>query len=135
MPSKPTDTPNLPLPLGAASSTPSFPLASGATESSLARAAAAGKATAAAGSGPSQEADGFVFFEAMDYNREEGIGKRTLDASNAVGEYEPLKQNFIPLALAANFNAWGLPQHQHLQQQAPPQNVSLPPDGSDDESI
>jgi hypothetical protein len=74
----------------------------------------------------------------MDHNREEGTGKRTLDDSNAVREYEPLKQNFILQALAKKFNAWGLPLQQHLeqhQQQAPPQKVSLPPDGSDDESI
>jgi hypothetical protein len=83
-----------------------------------------------------------IFFEAMDYNREEGAGKRTLDQHKALPEYEPLQQNFVSIqpALATKYNAWGLPQPQpqppplQQQQQVASYDVALP-DASDDDSI
>jgi hypothetical protein len=78
----------------------------------------------------------------MDYNRDEGAGKRTLDQHKALPEYEPLRQNFVSItpALATKYNAWGLPQQPQPQPQpqpqlqqpnAPSQDVPM----SDDDSI
>jgi hypothetical protein len=75
-----------------------------------------------------------VFFEAMDYSHDEGVGKRTLDQFKAVGKSEPLEQNFckVPSDLATKYNAWGLPQ----QQQSNAASYDIPlPDKEDDDSI
>jgi hypothetical protein len=111
--------------------------------SSLSRAAAAGAAAAAAATddraaaaagAPADCDEGMVFLEAMDYSRDEGVGKRTLDQFKAVGKNEPLKQNFVPLDLATKYNVWGLPQQQQQQSNAASYDVPLP-DKEDDDSI
>jgi hypothetical protein len=84
------------------------------------------------------ETDGdFVYNESMDFDREEGVGKRTLEQRQTKEKnrvFEPLKQNFIPVnfesSLASKYDAWGLQQPAE-QVEFLSQDVRLPDDDGD----